>query len=262
MAEVHATAVVDPRARLADDASIGPYCIIGPDVEIGAGTSVGPHVVIEGRTTIGRANRIFPHCSVGGPPQDKKYAGEASRLVIGDGNTIRECCTLNIGTSGGGGVTRIGSDNWIMAYVHVAHDCTIGDHTIIANSVQLGGHVTIGDWAILGGLTGVHQFGRVGEHSMAGGGSTLVQDLPPFVIGSGNPFRPAGINVEGLRRRGFDAEVLAALRRAYRTIYRSSLSVDEACAALEQQALADAGCATHLRRLAAFLAEPGRGIVR
>lgn len=261
-ASVHSTAVVDPQARLAGDVTVGAFCVIGPSVVIGAGTTIGAHAVIGGRTTIGRGNRIFPFCAIGGEPQDKKFAGEDTELVIGDGNTIRESCTLNIGTTGGGGVTRIGSDNWIMAYVHVAHDCWIGDHTVIANSVQLGGHVAIGDWAIIGGLSGVHQFVRIGAHAMAGGGSTILQDVPPFVIGNGNPFAPHGINVEGLRRRGFDAESSAALRRAYRTLYREGLSATDAVRALRAQAAAEPGAAAHLELLAAFVAAAGRGIVR
>jgi UDP-N-acetylglucosamine acyltransferase len=262
MAQIDPTAIIDPGAELAADVVIGPYCVIGARVEIGAGSRVGAHAVIDGRTRIGKSNRIFPFCAIGGIPQDKKYGGEESELAIGDGNTIREYCTLNLGTAGGGGVTRIGSDNWIMAYVHVAHDCSIGDHTVIANGVQLGGHIIIGDWVVIGGMTGVHQFVRIGEHAMAGGGSTLIQDLPPFVIGHGNPFRPHGINVEGVRRRGFDDGAVTALRRAYRTLYRSAMTAEQACRALEAQAADDPVAAPYLRRLAAFVAAPGRGIVR
>lgn len=262
MARIHPTAVVDPKAELAADVEVGPFAVIGPNVQIGAGTSIGAHAVIEGRTRIGRANRIFPFCAIGGVPQDKKYAGEVTSLEIGDGNTIREYCTLNTGTAQDAGVTRVGSDNWIMAYVHVAHDCQIGDHAIFANGVQLAGHVHVGDWAILGGLTGVHQFVRIGAHAMTGAGTTLLQDLPPFVICNGNPAAAHGINVEGLKRRGFDAESIAALRRAYKAIYREGRTVAEACAAIDSIAAEAPGAAAHLHALRAFVHSSGRGIVR
>jgi UDP-N-acetylglucosamine acyltransferase len=262
MARIHPTAVVDPKAELADDVEVGPYAVIGPKVQIDARTSVGAHAVIDGRTRIGRGNRIFPFCAIGGVPQDKKYAGEDTELVIGDDNTIREYCTLNTGTVQDGGVTRIGSDNWIMAYVHVAHDCRIGDHTIFANGVQLAGHVHVGDWAILGGLTGVHQFVRIGAHAMTGAGTTLLQDLPPFVICNGNPAAPHGINAEGLRRRGFDPAEIAALRRAYKAIYKEGRTVAEACAAIEALAAETPTAATHLHALRTFVQNSTRGIVR
>jgi len=262
MAQIHPTAIVDPGAELAADVVIGPYCVIGARVVIDAGTQVAPHVVIDGRTRIGRSNRLFAFSSIGGLPQDKKFAGEDTELVIGDGNTIREYCTLNLGTAGGGGVTRIGNDNWIMSYVHIAHDCQIGDHTVIANNVQLAGHILVGDWVVIGGMTGMHQFVRIGEHAMVGGGSTLVQDLPPYVIGNGIPFRPHGINVEGLRRRGFDADALAGLRRAYRVLYRSAMTAAQACEAIAAQADEEPAAAPHLRRLIAFVNESSRGIVR
>jgi len=255
---IHATALVHPNARIADDVDIGPYCIIDEYVEIGAGTRVGPHVVIKGHTRIGRDNQIFQFCSLGEIPQDKKYAGEPTRLEIGDGNTFREFCTVNVGTAQDVGVTRIGDDNWIMAYVHIAHDCQIGCHAIFANNATLAGHVTIGDHAILGGFTGVHQFCRVGIHSFCGVGTVLVQDLPPFVTCDGNKAKPHGINSEGLKRRGYSAEGIAAIKRAYKTLYRSGLTLEEARSQIDEIARDVA----ELRPLSEFLAQPGRGIVR
>jgi UDP-N-acetylglucosamine acyltransferase len=255
---IHPTALVDPGARLADDVSVGAYTIIGPHVEIGPGTRVGPHAVITGRTRIGARNRIWQFVSIGDVPQDKKYGGEPTSLEIGDGNTIREFCTINCGTVQGGGVTRVGSDNWIMAYVHIAHDCTIGDRTIMANNAQLAGHVPIGDDAILGGFTVVHQFCRIGAHSITALGTIVLQDVPPYVTASGNPAQPHGINREGLRRRGFSDEAIAELRRAYKTLYRSGLSFDEAQRELAQQAAGR----PELKVLADFVSSPGRGIIR
>jgi len=267
MTRVHASAIVEPGAELAPDVEVGPYSVIGAGVRVGAGTRIGAHVVLAGLTTIGRGNRIFPFCSIGTEPQDKKYAGEPTRLEIGDGNTIREYCLFNTGTVQGGGVTRIGSDNWIMGHAHVAHDCQVGDHTIIANAVPLGGHVRVGDWAIIGGTSAVHQFCRVGAHSMCGGGTILTQDLPPFVLCNGSPAQAHGLNVEGLKRRNFPEASIAALRRAYRLVYRDNLALAEARGALEAliaETAAAAGdeVAAPLRRLADFLAESGRGIVR
>jgi UDP-N-acetylglucosamine acyltransferase len=262
MTRVHPSALVDAGAQLDDDVEIGPYALIGPQVRVGAGTVIGAHVVIEGHTTLGRHNRIFPHSVLGGIPQDKKYAGEPTRLVIGDGNTIREFCTMNTGTAQDAGITRIGSDNWIMAYVHVAHDCVIGDHTIMANNAQFAGHVHVGDWAILGGNTGVHQFVRIGEHAMTGAGTTLLQDLPPYVICNGNPAAAHGINVEGLRRRGFSPEAISALRRAYKVIYKEGRTVADACTALEQQSAVGGDASAHLIALREFLQASTRGIVR
>ncbi len=262
MARIHPTAIVDPKAELAADVEVGPYAVIGPRVQIGARTTIGAHAVIDGRTRIGRDNQIFPFCAIGGIPQDKKYAGEDTALEIGDGNTIREYCTLNTGTAQDAGVTRVGSGNWIMAYVHIAHDCRIGDRTIFANGVQLAGHVHVGDWAILGGLTGVHQFVRIGAHAMTGAGTTLLQDLPPFVICNGNPATPHGINGEGLKRRGFDAESIGALRRAYKAIYKEGRTVADACTAIEAIAAAAPGAAAHLHALRAFVQDSRRGIVR
>jgi UDP-N-acetylglucosamine acyltransferase len=262
MARVHATALVDPRAQLADDVDIGPYAIVGPQVTIGAGSSVGAHAVIAGRTTIGRGNRIFPHAAIGGIPQDKKYAGEDTELAIGDHNTIREFCTFNTGTAQGGGVTRVGSNNWVMAYVHVAHDCIVGDHCIFANNASLAGHAEVGDWVILGGMTGVHQFVRIGSHAMTGAGSILLQDLPPFVICQGNPASPHGLNSEGLKRRGFAPEAVALLRRAYKSIYREGLTVGEAARALEAIAQENPAQRTHVDVLREFVQKSQRGIIR
>ena len=258
MAEIHPTAIVDPRARLAGDVRIGAYTSIGGDVEIGEGTTVAEHVVIRGHTRIGRDNRIFQFNSIGEIPQDKKYAGEPTKLVIGDGNTIREFCTLNLGTAQDRGVTSIGNRNWIMAYVHVAHDCDVADDTVLANGVTLAGHVSVGHFAILGGFTAVHQFCRVGAHVMLGGGSIVLADVPPYVMANGNSAEPRGINSEGLKRRGFSAESINAIRRAYKTLYKSGLLLDDA-----KQAIADdAREHPELVALSEFLAAPGRGIIR
>ncbi len=255
---VHPTAIVDAGARLAADVTVGPYSIIGADVEIGAGTRIGPHVVIGDHTRIGARNRIFQFSSIGESPQDKKYAGEPTRLEIGDDNTIREFCTLNRGTTQDAGVTRIGSHNWIMAYVHLAHDCQVGNHTIFANNAQLAGHVHVGDYVILGGFTVVHQFCRIGAHSMTAMGTILLQDIPPYVMASGNTAEPHGINAEGLKRRGFAAASIAAIKRAYKTLYKSGLGFDEARAQIAGEAAAEPA----LLPLAEFLAVPGRGIIR
>ncbi|AZY49120.1 acyl-ACP--UDP-N-acetylglucosamine O-acyltransferase [Bordetella avium] len=261
-ANIHPTAVVDPAARIDSTVTIGPYSVVGPDVEIGAGTQVGPHCVIDGVTTIGRDNRFYRFCSIGGMPQDKKYAGEPTRLVIGDRNTVREFTTFNTGTVQDGGLTTIGNDNWIMAYVHVAHDCHIGNNTILANSVQLGGHVHVGDWAIVGGLTGVHQFSKIGAHSMTGGNSSLMQDTPPYVLSAGNPCRPVGINVEGLKRRGFSPASISALREAYKILYRRGLALEEARAELRARQQAEPEAAEALQVMLDFLDVSSRGIIR
>jgi UDP-N-acetylglucosamine acyltransferase len=255
---IHPTALVHPGARLDPSVSVGAYSIIGEHVEIGADTWVGPHVVIHGHTRIGHENRIFQFCSIGEEPQDKKYAGEPTRLEIGDRNTIREFCTFNCGTAQDVGVTRLGSDNWIMAYVHLAHDCQVGNHTIFANNAQLAGHVHVGDWAILGGFTVVHQFVRIGAHSITAMGSILLQDLPPFVMAAGNPAKPRGINAEGLKRRGFSTASLAAIKRAFKTLYKSGQMLDAAIDVI-------AGELTETPELAPlheFLSQPGRGIIR
>jgi UDP-N-acetylglucosamine acyltransferase len=258
VATIHPTALVDPGAELADDVQVGAYSVIEAGVRVGAGTVIGHHVVLTGDTTIGRGNRIYHHCSLGEAPQDKKYGGERTRLVIGDHNLVREFCSFNRGTAQDRGVTRIGDHNWVMAYVHVAHDCVVGDHTVLANCTQLAGHVVIGDHATLGGFTGVHQFCRIGAHVMAGVGSVVLQDVPPFVTIAGNAARPYGVNSEGLRRRGFSRESVAAVKRAFRTLYRSGLQLEQARAAIEAESRAH----PELRALAEFLGQAGRGIVR
>ena len=255
---IHSTAIVHPEARIAADVSIGAYSIVGEHVEIGAGTWIGPHVVLEGHTRIGANNRVFQFSSLGGEPQDKKYRGEPTRLEIGDGNTIREYCTINTGTAQDEGVTRLGDDNWIMGYVHIAHDCQIGHHTIFASNAQIAGHVHVGDWAILGGMSGVHQFVKIGAHAMAGGGTILLQDVPPYVMVAGSPAKPFGLNSEGLKRRGFSEEGITALRRAYKTLYRSGLGLAEAI----QQIASDHAGIDEVRPLLEFLRGATRGIVR
>ena len=251
-------AVVDPAAKIADDVSIGPFSVIGADVEIGSGTWVGPNVVINGPCRIGRENKIFQFASVGELPQDKKYAGEDTLLEIGDRNVIREFCTLNRGTVQGGGATTIGDDNWIMAYVHIAHDCRVGSQTIFANNTTLAGHVTIEDYVILGGATLVHQFCRVGAHSFCGMGSAIAKDIPTYMMVAGQPAAPHGLNTEGLKRRGFSAEEIRELRRAYKVIYRSGLRVVEVIEALKPIA---ERCAV-VQPLIDFIEKSERGIAR
>jgi UDP-N-acetylglucosamine acyltransferase len=255
---LHPTALIHPGAKLADDVEVGPYSIIGEHVEIGAGTVVGSHVVIDGHTRIGQHNHIFQFNSLGEIPQDKKYAGEPTRLEIGDHNTIREFCTLNLGTAQDVGVTRVGNHNWIMAYVHLAHDCQIGNHTIFANNAQLAGHVVVEDYAILGGFTGVHQFCQIGAHVMTGVGTVVLQDIPPYVTASGNPVAPHGINSEGLKRRGFSSDAVMAIKRAYKTLYKSGLTLEQAKEAI----LGQADTHPELHALADFLGRSERGIVR
>ncbi len=262
MTSIHSTAQVDPRAQLDASVEVGAYSIIGPDVVIGAGTRIGPHVVIDGHTTIGRDNVFYQFSSIGAAPQDKKYAGEPTRLEIGDRNTVREFCTFNRGTTQDVGVTRLGNDNWIMAYVHLAHDCQIGNHTIFANNAQLAGHVHVGDWAIMGGHSGVHQFCKIGAHAMVGMFSSITQDVPPYVILNGNPAAPHGINIEGLKRRGFTREAISALRNAYKLLYKSNLTLDEAKAAIAAEEQADPDSAPQLKLLRDFLDGVTRGIVR
>lgn len=257
-AGIHPTAIVDPSARLAADVSVGPYSVIGAGVEIGEASRIGPHVVIGEHTRIGRRNTIYQFCSIGEAPQDKKYSGEATRLEIGDDNTIREFCTFNRGTTQDTGVTRVGNHNWIMAYVHLAHDCQVGNHAIFANNAQLAGHVHVGDHAILGGFTVVHQFCRIGAHSITAMGTILLQDLPPYVMASGNTAQPHGINSEGLRRRGFQPEAVNAVKRAYKTLYKAGLSFEEARSRIAEDSVAHPA----LLLLAEFLATPGRGIIR
>lgn len=255
---IHPSAIVHPGARLGAGVTVGAYSLIGEHVEVGENTIIGPHVVIGGHTRIGCENHIFQFCSLGEVPQDKKYAGEPTRLEIGDRNTIREFCTFNLGTAQDLGVTRLGNDNWIMAYVHLAHDCQVGDNTIFANNSQLAGHVQVGDWAILGGFTVVHQFVRIGAHSLTAMGTILLQDLPPYVTAAGNPAEPHGINTEGLKRRGFSSAAVMALRQAYKNIYKSGHKLDEARALIASAAES----VPELVPLLKFLSAPGRGIVR
>lgn len=258
MTRIHPTALVDASAQLADDVEIGPYSIIGEHVKIGAGTTVGAHAVITGHTTIGAHNQIFHFVSLGEAPQDKKYAGEPTRLEIGDHNVIREFCTFNIGTVQDRGVTTIGSHNWIMAYVHIAHDCVVGDRAIFANNASLAGHAEVGDWAILGGFTGVHQFCKVGAHVMTGISSVVFKDIPPFIMASGQPAAPHGLNSEGLKRRGFTTESLAALKRSYKILYREGNTLAEA----QSKLAAEAAKYAEVQLLLDFLARAERGIIR
>ncbi len=262
MASIHPTAIVEPGAQLDEAVRIGAYALVGAQVRIGAGTSVGPHCVIEGRTTIGRDNRIFQFASLGAAPQDKKYAGEPTELHIGDRNTIREFCTFNLGTAQDAGVTRIGDDNWVMAYVHIAHDCQVGSQTILANNATLAGHVHVGDWAIIGGLTGIHQFVKVGAHVMAGFASHISQDVPPFMTVDGNPLAVRGFNVEGLRRRGFSAERIVAVKQMHRLLYRSGLTLAQAREAIDALASERPEAAGEVALMAGFLAASARGIAR
>jgi len=258
MPAIHPTAIIHDGAQLAAEVEVGPYSIVGPAVQLGEGTWIGAHVVLDGRARIGRRNRIFHFASIGAPPQDKKYAGEDTAVEIGDGNVIREYVTINRGTALDAGVTRVGSDNWIMAYVHFAHDCQIGSHSIFANACQLAGHVTVGDWAIFGATTLVHQFVHIGAHAFTGMGTYLPQDLPPFVTAAGNMARPYGINSEGLKRRGFSPETINGLKQAYRTLYRRGLGLEEARRELESQA---EDCPP-VREILDFLARTKRGIIR
>jgi len=255
---IHPTAIVHRAARLAADVEVGPYSVIGEHVEVGEGSTIGSHVVLDGHTRIGRRNTIWHFVSIGAPPQDKKYKGEPTGVEIGDRNTFREFCTINRGTSQDAGVTRIGNDNWIMAYVHFAHDCQIGNNAIFANLAQIAGHVSVGDWAILGGNTQAHQFVQIGAHSFTGMGTYLAQDLPPYVTAAGNMARPFGINKEGLKRRGFSPEAIAGLKRAYKTLYRKGLSLEQALGELEAQAVA----CREVQPLLDFIARSKRGIIR
>jgi len=266
MASIHPTAIVDPQARLADSVTIGPYAVIGAHVEIGERTSVGAHTVIEGHTTIGSDNKIFQFASLGADPQDKKYAGEPTRLVIGDRNTIREFTTFNTGTVQDKGVTQIGHDNWIMAYVHVAHDCVIADHNVIANSVQFAGHVTVGSHTLIGGISGIHQFVRIGDFAMLGFQTRLSQDLPPFIVAAGNPAEAQSLHQEGPRRKGYSAERLSVLKQVHKLLYRKGLtlaaSVDAIRALKESPEAIGPEAQADIDKMLAFLADAKRGIVR
>lgn len=255
---IHLTAIVDQSAKIAEGVQIGPYSIIGPEVEIGAGTVVGPHVVIEGPTRIGQNNKIFQFSSIGDAPQDKKYANEPTRLEIGDNNVIREYCTISRGTTQDIGVTRVGDDNWIMAYVHIAHDCQVGSHTIFANSASLAGHVIVEDYAILGGFTLVHQFCKLGAHCFTAMNSVISKDVPPFILVSGHMAKPHGLNQEGLKRRGLSADVLSQLRKAYKILYRSGNTLDQA---IEKMSELAKQCA-EVEQLVTFLRGATRGVLR
>ena len=264
MASIHPTAIVDPAAELAGSVTVGPYSVIGAGVHIGEGTTVGAHCVIEGPTTIGRDNRIFQFASLGAAPQDMKYRGEPTQLHIGDRNTIREFCTFNRGTAQDAGITRVGDDNWVMAYVHIAHDVQVGNRTILANNATLAGHVHIGDWVIVGGLTGVHQFTRVGAHAMTGFQSHVSQDVPPFMMAAGHPLAVHGFNIEGLRRRGFSRERIGQIKQMHRLLYRDGLTLEQAKAAIAalKGAIADPAADADVQMLLDFLSASSRGIAR
>ena len=255
---IHPTALVDPGARIGDNVSIGAYSIIGPEVEIGDGTTIGPHVIIESHTRIGKDNRIWQFASLGAAPQDKKFHGESSRLEIGDRNVIREFVSFNRGTSDGGGVTRIGDDNWLMAYVHIAHDCVVGNNTIFSNASSLAGHVTVDDWVILGGFTLVHQFCQIGAHAFTAMGAIINRDVPPYVTVAGSFAEPKGINSEGLRRRGYSQERIMSIKRAYRTLYNSGLPLSDARAELARAA----ETAPDVKLMLDFIERSQRSLVR
>ena len=264
MSLIHATAIIDPQAQLDSSVRVGPYTVIGPHVQIGGGSQVGSHCVIEGRTTSGDNNHIFQFNSIGAIPQDKKYAGEPCELVVGNNNTIREFCTLNIGSPGDLGVTRVGDDNWIMAYVHVAHDCVIGNKTIFANNTQLAGHVHVDDWVIFGGFTVVHQFVRVGAHAMTAMNSLLFADLPPYVMAQGQPAGARSMNFEGLRRRGFSAQRIAAVKAMHKALYRDGLTLQAAYERIQELAITSPESSKDVAMMTTFLdaVSDKRGIVR
>lgn len=263
MSTIHPTAIITQGAELANDVVVGPYAVIGANVKIGARTVIGSHAVIDGHTTMGCDNAIASFAVVGGKPQDMKYRDEPTRLEIGDRNTIREFVTIHTGTVQDQGLTKIGSDNWIMAYVHIAHDCQIGNHTIFSNNAQIAGHVIVDDWAILGGMSGVHQFVHIGQHAMLGGASALVQDLPPFVIAAGNKAIPHGLNFEGLKRRGFELSTLSVLKQAYRALYKSGHSLEEAVQAITALIADQTGPGKQLvQHFLDFVQASSRGIVR
>ncbi|MBK7062667.1 MAG: acyl-ACP--UDP-N-acetylglucosamine O-acyltransferase [Rubrivivax sp.] len=264
MTRIHATAIVDARAELAPSVEVGPYCVVGPGVHIDDGTTIAAHCVIEGPTTIGRDNRVHPFNSLGGAPQDMKYRGEPTSLVIGDRNTIREYCSFNRGTTQDAGSTRLGDDNWVMAYVHLAHDVQVGNHTVLANNATLAGHVHLGDWVIVGGLSGIHQFCHVGAHAMLGFQSHVSQDVPPYMTVSGNPLVVHGHNAEGLRRRGFSRERITRVKQMHRLLYRDGLTLEQARAAIAalQDGTLGAEADADVQMLLDFLAASTRGIAR
>ncbi|MBV8658615.1 MAG: acyl-ACP--UDP-N-acetylglucosamine O-acyltransferase [Burkholderiales bacterium] len=258
MAQIHASAVVHPGARLADDVEVGPFCVIGEHVVVGAGTRFGPHCVVDGHTTIGTNNVFHGSSHIGCAPQDKKYAGEPTRLIIGNDNTVFQFVTMSTGTSQDEGLTSMGDDNWIMAYVHLAHDCRLGSHIILANNATLAGHVYLGDWVFLGGFTTVHQYCKIGPHAMTAFTAAVTQDVPPFVTAAGNRAAPAGINSEGLRRRGFTSDQITEIKRAYKTLYREGLSYEDAVAKITERA---AAC-PELQPFAEFFPTATRGLIR
>jgi UDP-N-acetylglucosamine acyltransferase len=255
---IHSTALIDPSSSLHPSVSIGAYTIIGADVHIGEGTEIGPHCVITGPCTIGKNNKIHSHAALGGDPQDKKFHGERCELVIGDNNTIREFTTFSRGTADGGGVTRLGNDNWIMAYVHIAHDCIIGDHTIFANNASLAGHAIVGDWVIFGGFSGAHQFCKIGDHAFIGMGSLVNADVPPFVTTSAQYAEPRAINAEGLKRRGFSPERIKQIKAAYRAVFMSGKPLAEAKLELAEMARES----EDVRQMLDFIEASTRGILR
>ena len=255
---IHPSAIVDPSADLADGVEVGPFTIIGAQVRIEAGATIGPHVVLRGPTHVGAGTRIFQFASVGEDPQDKKYSGETTSLVIGERNVIREYATIHRGTAQDRGETRIGDDNLLMAYTHVAHDCVIGNNVIMANAASLGGHVEVQDWAILGGFSIVHQFCQIGAHSFSAMGSVIAKDVPPFLTVGGHPAVPRGVNAEGLRRRQYSPEAIAAMRRAYRLLYLANLKLADAVSQIRELAKAH----PELASLADFVADSNRSIVR
>jgi len=261
MGMIHPTAIVDPKAQLDASVEVGAFAIVGPHVCIGARSKIGPHVVLEGHTTLGTDNTVFQFASVGAVPQDMKYAGEPTRLDIGDHNTIREFVTINLGTVQDGGVTRIGNHNWIMAYVHIAHDCQLGNHITMSNNATLGGHVHLGDCVVIGGFTTVHQFCHIGAYAMTAFTAAVAQDVPPFVTAAGNRAAPAGINSVGLQRRGFSDEQITAIKRAYKLIYRSGLPLAEAKAALREME-ENSPAEGYIRQLREFIDASPRGIIR
>lgn len=255
---IHDTAIIDSAASVDPTATVGPYTVIGPDVVVGARTSIGSHCVVSGPTTLGADNVIYAHNAIGGAPQDKKYAGEPTRLEIGNGNTIREFCTINRGTAQDRGVTSLGDDNWIMAYVHIAHDVDVGSHVILANNSTLAGHVVVGDYAILGGFSKAHQFCRIGAHAFCAMDVGLSKDLPPYVVAAGHLAEPKGVNSEGLKRRNFSAEQIRTIRKAYKTLYRSDLKLEQALDVLREEA----ANAPELDVLVEFLDTTERSIIR
>ncbi len=262
MTPIHATALVDPAAELDSTVTVGAYSVIGPHVRIAAGTRVGPHCVIEGRTTIGRDNTFFQFGSIGALPQDMSHKGELTELHIGDRNTVREFCTLNTGTHKEEGITRVGNDNWIMAYVHIAHDVRLGDRSVLANGVTLAGHVHVGDWAVIGGLSGVHQFVHVGAHAMIGFQAHVAQDVPPFMVAEGNPMALRAVNLTGLKRRDFSAERIATIRNMHKSLYRKGLTLDQSRAEIEAMRGDDAGADADIDTMLHFIASGTRGLVR